>query len=87
MLAEDRSAVANDVESALGFHDIDEINGRVGYRSGSGYVEPGEAADEILDEALQPFSRIFPLRVARSDGGEAGGGHPVRPVPMPGPRL
>lgn len=28
---------------------------RAGYHPGRGYVDPGEAADEILDEALQPF--------------------------------
>ncbi len=28
---------------------------RAGYRPGRGYVHPAEAADEILDEALQPF--------------------------------
>ena len=52
---EDRDAVAADVEWAMGAHDIDELNGRAGYHSGRGYVDPGEAADEILDEALQPF--------------------------------
>jgi hypothetical protein len=60
MLAEDRSTVADDVESALGFHDIDELNGRAGYHPGRGYVDPGEAADEILDEALQPFLSAWP---------------------------
>ena len=51
----DRSAVAADVEGALQFLDIDELNTRAGRRPGSGYVDPAEAADEILDEALQPF--------------------------------
>jgi hypothetical protein len=55
LVDEDRSAVADDVESALRYHDIDELNGRAGYHPGRGYVDPGEAADEILDEALQPF--------------------------------
>lgn len=55
LVDEDRSAVADEVESALRYHDIDELNGRAGYHPGSGYVDPGEAADEILDEALQPF--------------------------------
>ena len=55
LVDEDRSAVADDVESALRLHDIDELNGRAGYHPGRGYVDPGEAADEILDEALQPF--------------------------------
>jgi hypothetical protein len=51
----ERSAVADDVESALKWLDIDELNIRAGYRPGFGYVHPAEAADEILDEALQPF--------------------------------
>jgi hypothetical protein len=55
MSVEDRSAVAEDVESALRGLDIEELNGRAGYRPGRGYLHPGEAADEILDEALQPF--------------------------------
>ena len=55
MSTEDRDAVADDVESALSGLDIEELNGRVGYRSGAGYVHPSEAVDEILDEALQPF--------------------------------
>lgn len=55
MSAGDRGAVAEEVEFALRGPDIDQLNGRAGYRRGVGYVEPGEAADELLDEALQPF--------------------------------
>lgn len=55
MSAEDRDAVAEDVASALRGLDIDELNGRAGYHSGRGYVDPGQAADELLDEELQPF--------------------------------
>ena len=51
----DRVAVADDVESALQGRDIEELNTRAGHRPGLGYVHPAEAADEILDEALQPF--------------------------------
>jgi hypothetical protein len=43
------------VESALKWLDIDELNSRLGYQPGFGYADPAEAADEILDEALQPF--------------------------------
>ena len=50
-----RSAVADDVESVLKWLDINELNTRAGHRPGFGYVDPAEAADEILDEALQPF--------------------------------
>jgi hypothetical protein len=55
LVDEDRSAVAQDLESALRYHDVDELSGRAGYHPARGYVDPGEAADEILDEALQPF--------------------------------
>jgi hypothetical protein len=48
MSAEDRSADTNGGESALCFHDIDELDGRAGYHPGPGYVDAGEAADEIL---------------------------------------
>jgi hypothetical protein len=34
---------------------IDELSGRAGYRPGEGYVHECEAADEILDESLEPF--------------------------------
>lgn len=51
----DRSAIAGDVEDALQGLDIEELNTRAGYRPGRGYVHPSEAADEILDETLQPF--------------------------------
>jgi hypothetical protein len=51
----DRSAVTDDVESALKGLDIEELNTRAGHRPGRGYVHPVEAADEALDEALQPF--------------------------------
>ena len=50
-----RSVVADDVEGALQGLDIEELNTRAGHRPGRGYVHPAEAADEILDEALQPF--------------------------------
>ena len=51
----DRVAVADDVESTLQGQDIEELNSRAGHRPGRGYVHPAEAADEILDETLQPF--------------------------------
>ena len=55
MSTEDQDVVADDVESALCGLDIEELTGRAGYRPGVGYVHPSEAADEILDEALQLF--------------------------------
>jgi hypothetical protein len=41
----DRAAVADDVESALQFLDIEELNSRAGHQPGRGYVHPAEAAD------------------------------------------
>jgi hypothetical protein len=55
MSDENRSVVADDVEDALQGLDIEELNTRAGYRPGRGYVHPAEAADEVLDESLQPF--------------------------------
>jgi hypothetical protein len=64
MSNEDRSAVASDVADALQSLDIEELNGHAGYRPGRGYVHPVEAADEILDEALQPFLDDLERRAA-----------------------
>ena len=47
-------SVAADVEAALLQYDYDDLNGRAGSHSG-GYVEPSEAAWELLEEALEPF--------------------------------
>jgi len=47
-------SVADDVENALLQFDYDDLNGRAGGHSW-GYVEPNEAAGELLDEALEPF--------------------------------
>jgi hypothetical protein len=55
MSGADRSAVADDVEDALQGLGIEELNARAGYQPGRGCVHPAEAADEILDEVLQPF--------------------------------
>lgn len=47
--------VADDVEAELLQVDYDDLNGRAGRRS-FGYVEPSEAAWELLEEALEPFA-------------------------------
>jgi len=47
-------AIANEVEDAVCAPDLDDLHGRAG-RHEWGYVEPTEAAWEILDEAAQPF--------------------------------
>jgi len=62
MSTEDRSAVTDAVAGTLRGLDIEELNGRAGYRPGRGYVHPVEAADEILDEALEPFLRDLERR-------------------------
>jgi hypothetical protein len=41
MSNEDRSAVARDVANSLRSLDIEELNGRAGYRPGQGYVAVG----------------------------------------------
>jgi|SRR6266542_1715544 len=48
------SSVADEIEDALLQFDYDDLNGRAG-RHSWGYVEPSEAAGELLEEALEPF--------------------------------
>jgi hypothetical protein len=48
------ASVADEIEEAMLQFDYDDLNGRAGSHSG-GYVEPGEAAGELLEEALEPF--------------------------------
>lgn len=50
----DADAVAADVEEAVLGLDYDDLNTRAG-RHSWGYVEPSEAAWELLEEALEPF--------------------------------
>ncbi len=47
-------SVADEIENVLLQFDYDDLNGRAGRRS-CGYVEPPEAAGELLEEALEPF--------------------------------
>jgi len=46
--------VAEDVESAVLQFDYDDLNSRAGGHSW-GYVEPSEAASEMLEEEVKPF--------------------------------
>lgn len=50
----DPDAVADDVEQAVLDLDIDDLDTRAGHKSW-GYVEPTEAAWELLQEAIDPF--------------------------------
>jgi hypothetical protein len=47
-------AVACDVEFAVRGVDLDELEGRAGSHSW-GYTDPGDAAYQLLEEAVQPF--------------------------------
>lgn len=64
MSTADRTAVADAVASALLGLDIMELNARSGYRPGHGYVHESEAAQEILDEVLEPYLRNLERRAA-----------------------
>jgi hypothetical protein len=50
----DADSVAADVEYLVSNADVEEVYDRAGDR-GLGYVDPGEAAREILDEELKPI--------------------------------
>ena len=50
----DADAVAEDVEQAVLALDLDDLDSRAG-RHSWGYVEPTEAAGELLEEAADPF--------------------------------
>jgi hypothetical protein len=54
LIAISPSSVADDVENALLQFDYDDLNGRAGSRSW-GYVEPAQAATDLLEEAVEPF--------------------------------
>ena len=48
--------LAADVKDALEFLDVEDVWDRSGQRR-DGYVDPGDAAWEMFDEALEPFRR------------------------------
>lgn len=50
----DVEGLAADVKNALEFLEVEDVWDRSGARR-DGYFEPGEAAWEMFDEALQPF--------------------------------
>jgi hypothetical protein len=59
----DREAVAEELEGTLRSLSSDELNARAG-RQRWGYVEPTEAAWELLDESVEPYGR----EIERLDG-------------------
>lgn len=60
----DADAVAEEVASALGWLDVDQLAGRAGRVRGRGYVHENEAAYELLEEALQSYLDDLRRRIA-----------------------
>ena len=58
--------IAHAVEDAVRWLDLDDLNSRAG-RHADGYVEPGEAAWELVEEAVMPFIEDITRRV---EGGQ-----------------
>jgi hypothetical protein len=58
--------IAQEVEDAVRWLDLDDLNSRAG-RHADGYVEPGEAAWELVEEAVMPFIEDITRRV---EGGQ-----------------
>lgn len=52
---DDREAVAADVADELRALDLGDLSHRAGRQWGGGYVDPHEAADELLVEVVQPY--------------------------------
>ena len=59
----DPDAVAEDIERVVLDLDIEELNARAGRKSW-GYVEPTEAAWEILEEAVEPYFEEMKRQIA-----------------------
>ena len=72
---EDRHAVAEDVADELRALHLSQLADRAGPQWGGGYVDPHDAADEMLDEIVQPSlddlsrrARIGAVQAAREIG-------------------
>lgn len=72
---EDRRAVAEDLADELRALHLSQLADRAGPQWGGGYVDPDEAADEMLDEVVQPYledlerrARIGAVQAAREIG-------------------
>lgn len=55
--------IADEVQEAVSSLDFDDLNARAGHHE-QGYVEPDEAAWEILEEAVEPFTADIHRRIA-----------------------
>lgn len=58
--------IAQEVEDAVRWLDLDDLNSRAG-RHADGYVEPSEAAWELVEEAVMPFIEDI---TRRAEGGQ-----------------
>ena len=56
------AAIADEIEEAIQALDLDVLNARAGAHK-LGYVEPSEAAWEILEEAVEPFVADIERRI------------------------
>lgn len=56
--------VAEDVESAVGELRVEDVWGRSGNQPGGDYVEPAEAAWEVVEQAVAPFIDDLERRIA-----------------------
>jgi hypothetical protein len=63
-------AIADEVEDAIRGLDLDALNGRAG-RHSWGYVEPDQAAQDLLEEAVDPFVKDMKRQIRRGLGAEA----------------
>ncbi len=63
-------AVADEVEDAVRALDLDDLHGRAG-RHSWGYVEPSQAAQDLLEEAVDPFLEGMKRQFGRGLASEA----------------
>jgi hypothetical protein len=64
LVEQDREGVAEDVARQLQALNLGDLAGRAGRQRGGGYVEPWEAAYEMLEEVIAPFLADLSRRAA-----------------------
>jgi hypothetical protein len=69
---EDSVAVAADVAADLRALDLEQLSDRAGAQWGGGYIDPHEAAHDLLAEVIQPYLDDLSRR-AKVGAGTAGG--------------